>query len=128
MYPAEDVESVDEGRDEEDVRDDECCEDVSLTLHIIVRFIGSIGSIGHTLLTFMNLERRGRRGRRERRRRGKWERREKRRRRGKWERRRRRRGGGGGERERAREGGGEEGEKGEGACDHMTLTAVGCVT
>ena len=65
MYPAEDVESVDEGRDEEDVRDDECCEDVSLTLHIIVRFIGSIG---HTLLTFMNLERRGRRGRRERRR------------------------------------------------------------
>ena len=70
MYPAEDVESVDEGRDEEDVRDDECCEDVSLTLHIIVRFIGSIGSIGHTLLTFMNLERRGRRGRRERRRGG----------------------------------------------------------
>ena len=73
LHPAEDVESVDKGRDEEDVGDDECREDVALTLHIVIDFVSPVSAIspvshvGHTYMTVANLRRRGgeKRGERE---------------------------------------------------------------
>ena len=65
LHPAEDVESIDEGRDEEDVGDDECCEDMALTFHIVVDFISPVSPVspvshvGHTYMTVVNLGRRG---------------------------------------------------------------------
>ena len=65
LHPAEDVESIDEGRDEEDVGDDECCEDMALTFHIVVDFVSPVSPVspvshvGHTYTTVVNLGRRG---------------------------------------------------------------------